>query len=134
MLRYHFFQAWGSLTCLKSQTRVPKEGLVLRNFYVPKNLSSSVGFEPANLALGASTLPRDHRGRRFYNETQFLNTSNHVFTLTCPVKHHSITQCISLLMDALCVLILHYIRFKCKIFTYLNFQQNVILNWLEIEM
>ena len=49
-----FFQAWGSLMCLKSQTREPKlkvppGGLVLRIFTSWKNPSTSAGFEPANL-------------------------------------------------------------------------------------
>ena len=56
------FQALGSLTSLKSQTRDPQlkvhpGGLVLRILTSWKNPSTSAGFEPAN------TLPRDHRGR-----------------------------------------------------------------------
>ena len=48
------FQAWGSLTSLKSQTRdpdpkVPPGGLVLRIFTSWKNDSTSAGFEPASL-------------------------------------------------------------------------------------
>ena len=54
LLRGLFFQAWGSLTSLKSQTRdpqieVPPGGLVLRIFTSWKNPSTSAGFEPANL-------------------------------------------------------------------------------------
>ena len=53
MLRGLFFQARGSLTSLKFQTRdlqlkVPPGGLVLRIFTSWKNSSTSVGFEPAN--------------------------------------------------------------------------------------
>ena len=48
------FQAWGSWTSLKSQTRdsqlkVPPGGLVLRIFTSWKNPSNSARFEPANL-------------------------------------------------------------------------------------
>ena len=52
---YFFFQAWGSLTSLKSQTRdpqlkLPPGGLVLRIFTSwKKNPSTLVRFEPANL-------------------------------------------------------------------------------------
>ena len=54
MLRGLFFQAWGSLMSLKSQTwdhqlKVPAGGLVLRIFTSWKNPSTSVGFEPTNL-------------------------------------------------------------------------------------
>ena len=60
--------AWGSLTILKSQTReprvkVPPGGLVLRIFTSWKNPTTSAGFEPTNLDLEVSTLPRDHRVR-----------------------------------------------------------------------
>ena len=49
-----YFQAWGSLTSLKCQTRdsqlkVPPGGLVLRIFTSWKNQSTSAGFEHANL-------------------------------------------------------------------------------------
>ena len=51
-----FFQAWGSLTSLKSQSRdpqlkVPPGGLVLMIFMSSKNPSTSVGFAPANLGF-----------------------------------------------------------------------------------
>ena len=54
LLRGLVFQALGSLTSLKSQTRDPQlkvrpGGLVLRIFTSWKNPSTSAGFEPANL-------------------------------------------------------------------------------------
>ena len=54
LLRGLFFQAWGPLTNLKSQTRdpqlkVPPGGLVLRSFTSWKNPSTSAGFKPVNL-------------------------------------------------------------------------------------
>ena len=58
------FQAWGSLTSLKSQTRdpqleVPPGGLVLRIFISWKNPSTSAGFEPANFgSRGEHVTPR----------------------------------------------------------------------------
>ena len=64
LLRGLFFQAWGSLTSLKSQTRdpqlkVPPRGLVLRIFTSWKNPSTSAGFEPANLgSQGEHVTPR----------------------------------------------------------------------------
>ena len=66
-LRVLFFQAWGSLTSLKSQSRdpqlkVPPGGLVLRIFTSWKNPSTSVGFEPANLgSRGEHVTPRPPR-------------------------------------------------------------------------
>ena len=60
----YFFQAWGSLMSLKSQTRdpqlkVPPGGLVLRIFTSWKNPSTSVVFEPANLgSRGEYVTPR----------------------------------------------------------------------------
>ena len=53
-LRGLYFQAWGSSTSLKSQTRDPQHkvspgGLLLRIFKSWKNASTSAGFEPANL-------------------------------------------------------------------------------------
>ena len=71
MLRGLFFQAWGSLTSLKSQTRdhqlkVPPGGFVLMIFYVLKKIHRlQPGLNPRNLDLEAITLPRDHRGRLF---------------------------------------------------------------------
>ena len=59
-----FFQAWGSLTSLKSQTRdplhkVPPGEIVLRIFTSWNNPSISVGFEPANLGCrGEHITPR----------------------------------------------------------------------------
>ena len=62
------FQAWGSLTSLKSQTtrdpqlKVPPRGLVLRMFTSWKNPSTSARFEPANLgSRGESVTPRPPR-------------------------------------------------------------------------
>ena len=57
-----YFQAWGSLTGLKSQTRdpqlkVPPGGLVLRIFTSWKNPSTSAGFEPANLISRRARYP-----------------------------------------------------------------------------
>ena len=54
MLSGHFFQAWGSLTSLKSQTRdlqlkFPPRGLVPRIFTSWKDPSTSGEFEPSNL-------------------------------------------------------------------------------------
>ena len=62
-----FFQAWGSLTSLKSQTldpkpKVPPGGLVLRILTPWKNPFTSVGFEPANLgSRGEHVTPRPPR-------------------------------------------------------------------------
>ena len=62
-----FFQAWDSLTSLKSQTRDPQlkvlpGWLVLRIFTSWKNLSTSAGFEPANLgSRGKHVTPRPQR-------------------------------------------------------------------------
>ena len=67
MLGCLFFQVWGSLTSLKSQTRnpklkVPSGGLLLRIFMSWKSLSTSVGFEPANLrSRGEHVTPRPPR-------------------------------------------------------------------------
>ena len=64
MLRGLLFQAWGSLTSLKSQTRdtqvkVPFGGHVLRIFTSWKNSSTSAWFEPANLgSRGEHSPPR----------------------------------------------------------------------------
>ena len=61
------FQAWGSLTSLKSQTwdlqlKVPPGGLVLRIFTSWKNPSTSAGFVPANLgSRGKHVTPRPPR-------------------------------------------------------------------------
>ena len=68
LLRGLFFQAWGSLTSLKSQTRypqvkVPPGGLVLKIFTSWKVHRRQSGLNPRILDLEASTLPRDHRGR-----------------------------------------------------------------------
>ena len=80
-LRGLFFQAWGSLTSLKSQTRgpqlkVPPGGLVLRIFTSWKNPSTSAGFEPANLgSRGEHVTPRPPRttGRMlFYLSSIFV--------------------------------------------------------------
>ena len=78
----YFFQAWGSLTGLKSQTRdphlkFPPGGLVLRIFtFWKKNPSTSAGFEPANLgSRGKHVIPRPPR-----------STLNKLNTLAnCPV-------------------------------------------------
>ena len=67
MLRGLFFQAWGSLTSLKSQTRdsqlkVPPIGLGLMIFTSWKNPSTSTGFETANLgSRGEHDTPRPPR-------------------------------------------------------------------------
>ena len=63
MLRCLFFQAWGSLASLKSQTRdpqlkVPPGGLVLKIFTSWKNSSTSTGLEPANLGSRSPRPPR----------------------------------------------------------------------------
>ena len=61
----YFFQAWGSLPSLKSQTqdpqlKVPPGGLVLRIFTSWKK--SIAGFEPANLgSRGEYVTPRPPR-------------------------------------------------------------------------
>ena len=71
MLRGPFFQAWGSLTRLRSQTQDPQlevtpGGLVLRIFKSWKNPSTSAGFEPANLgARGEHVTPRPSRPTTF---------------------------------------------------------------------
>ena len=64
------FQAWSSLTNLKSQTRdpqlkVPPGGLVLNIFTTWKKPSTSDWFEPANLWSRSETVPWDHRDRLF---------------------------------------------------------------------
>ena len=62
-----FFQAWGSLTSQKSQTRdsqlkVPLGGFVRRNFTPWKNPLTSAGFQPANLgSQGEHVTPRPRR-------------------------------------------------------------------------
>ena len=64
MLRGLFFQAWGFLASLKSQTwdpepKVSPGGLVLRIFTSWKNPSTSAGFELANLdSRGEQVTPR----------------------------------------------------------------------------
>ena len=64
LLGGQFFEAWGSLTSLISQTRdpqlkVPSRGLVLRIFESWKNPSTSAGIEPANLgSQGEHVTPR----------------------------------------------------------------------------
>ena len=69
MLRDLFFQAWGSLTSLKSQTRDPQlkfppGGLVLGIFTFWKKIHRpQPGLNPRTLDLEAITLPREHRGR-----------------------------------------------------------------------
>ena len=65
------FQAWGSLTSLKSQTRdpqlkVPPGGLVLRIFMSWKIHRPQPGLNPRTLDLEASTLPLYYRGRLWY--------------------------------------------------------------------
>ena len=63
----YFFQAWGSLTRLKSQTRdpqlkVPPGGLVLRIFMSWKNPLTSAWSEPVNLgSWGEHITPRPPR-------------------------------------------------------------------------
>ena len=67
-----FFQAWDSLTSLKSQTRdpqlkVPLGGLLLRIFMSWKNPSTSAGLEPANLgSRGEHVTPRPTRPTSFF--------------------------------------------------------------------
>ena len=69
LLRGLFFQAWGSLTNLKSQTwdtqlKLPPGGLVLRIFTSWKNQSTSVGFEAANLgSRGEHVTPRPPKSK-----------------------------------------------------------------------
>ena len=65
----YFFQTWGSLMSLKSQTRetqlkVPPEGLVLRIFTSWKIHRPQPGLNPRTLDLEASNLPQEHRGRQ----------------------------------------------------------------------
>ena len=75
MLRGLFFQAWGSLTSLKSQTqepqlKVPPGGLVLRISMGWKNPSTSAGFEPANfISWSEHVTPRPSRPT--YTSTNF---------------------------------------------------------------
>ena len=63
----YLFQAWGSLTSLKSQTRypqlkVPPGGLLLRSFTSWKNPSTSAKFETMNLgSQGKHVTPRPPR-------------------------------------------------------------------------
>ena len=67
MLRALFFQAWGSFTSLKSQTRDPQlkvspPRIVLRIFTSWKNPSTSAGFEPTSLeSRGEHGTPRSLR-------------------------------------------------------------------------
>ena len=67
MLRGLFFQAWGSLTSLKSQTldpklKVPPGGLVLRiSTSWKKFILLQPGLNPQTLDLEASTLSRDRQ-------------------------------------------------------------------------
>ena len=67
MLRGLFFQAWGSFTSLKSQTRVPQlkipEDLCWRFLHPEKIHRPQPGLNPRALDLEASIVPRDHRGR-----------------------------------------------------------------------
>ena len=66
--RLIFFQAWGSFTSLKSQTRDPSlkslpENLCLEFLRPEKVHRPQQDLNPRTLDLEASTLPRDHRGR-----------------------------------------------------------------------
>ena len=82
MLRGIFFQAWGSLTSLKTQTRdpqlkVPPGGLVLRIFTSWKNPSTSAGFEPANIgSRGEYVTPRPPRPTRFSQTLEAISRRN----------------------------------------------------------
>ena len=74
----YFFQAWGSLTSLKSQTRdlrlkVPPGGLVLRTFTSWKIHRPQPDLKPRTLDFEASTLPRDHRGRQSLYKDNIIN-------------------------------------------------------------
>ena len=88
------FQACGSLTSLKSQTRdpqlkVPSGGLVIRIFTSWKNPSTSAGFEPANVgSRGEHVTSRPPRTNIVYIawETQsytFFYILRHIFSVGC---------------------------------------------------
>ena len=86
----YFFQAWGSLMSLKSQTRdtqlkVPPGGIVLRIFMSwKKNPLTSVTFEPANLgSWGEHVAPRLTQRLLLNNcilmKVHFMNKSSILF-------------------------------------------------------
>ena len=94
-----YFQAWGSFTSLKSQTRdpqlkVPPGGLGLRLFTSWKNPLTSAGFKPTNLgSRGEYITPRAPRPTWWHLllYTCYFNfplTVNLVTIFLYPIKNH----------------------------------------------
>jgi hypothetical protein len=65
---------WGSLTCSKSTTRVPSEGLCSRIFPSWKIRRPPPGSNPRHLGHEVGTLPLDHGGRFVKDDFIFIST------------------------------------------------------------
>ena len=124
-----YFQAWCSLTSLKSETRdsqlkVPAGGLVLRIFTSWKNPTTSVVFELANLgSRGVDVTPRPPRPTFFHyiGIIVFLTLQKlHLYNKLLFFVHvawclwycaYFDNTCLRMIFDILFYMIFHYILF-----------------------
>ena len=106
LLRGPFFQAWGSLMSLKSQTRDPSlkslpEDLC-SGFLRPEKIHRpQSGLNPRTLDLEAITLPRDYRGRQY--PIYFNNFKEFAFDICCKILFWS--------FPVLCLVYMHRASF-----------------------